>query len=100
MKEYLTKENKRVGLMVNGIYRSVRRKSKHLLKILDAWGIDVKILEPLKEDGCKEIRILDNDEGTVYTIDLDTFISKGIEKNFVGRQVFLPRKEWIKHTPS
>lgn len=96
MKLYYNNRGKLVGEMIGGIYRSHRQSSKHLLRILDAWGIDKKILDQLKKDDCLEVRILDHDDMIVYRAPISVFDEHGVEKNFVGRQVFLPRKWWIK----
>lgn len=97
MKNYTNNKGTIVGeLGDDKIYRSHRHSSKHLLNILDAWGVDKKILDKLKADGCIELRILDHDDMVVYKVSIDTFLEKGIEKNFAyGRQIFLPRKWWV-----
>jgi hypothetical protein len=75
-------------------YRTVRQQNKHLLLVMDAWGIDKSITYDLR-DKCDVIRLLDTDEDVVYSIPLETMLEKGIEKNFgFGVQLFLPRPYW------
>jgi len=75
-------------------YRTVRQKNKHLLLVMDAWGIDKSIAHDLRPK-CDTLRLLDTDDNLVYSLPLETMIEKGIEKNFgFGLQLFLPRSYW------
>lgn len=76
------------------VYRTKRKKSKHLLIVMDAWGLDQDIADQLAQEGCVEIRVLDEESGDVYSVSFELFMDKGIAKNFVGPQLFLPRKYW------
>lgn len=82
-----------VGILhADKTFRKRVRKSAHLLNILDAWGIDESILTKLGKAGCKTIKIEDSEEKMLYEATFDVFTAFGIEKNFVGRQLFLPRR--------
>ena len=97
MRHFYGEHGKVAGTLVKGIYYSRRSMKKHLLVLLDAWGIDERILEQLKEEGCFEIRILDLDTGNVYSSTLKDFAVDGIPKDFNhNKQVFLPIRYWKK----
>lgn len=92
--QYTNSKGKIVGNEKDGIYRRRAKSSKHLLRVMDAWGIDKSILENLTERGATEIRILDEDKNEVYSVTVAKFNELGVERDFEGPQVFLPRKYW------
>lgn len=81
-------------LCSDGAYRARKKGSKHTLLIMDAWGLDSKVFNKLKEEGCKELRFLDEDNGVVYSIEMDSFEEKAVEKEFDGKQMFVSKKYW------
>lgn len=92
-KIYISDDNfKKVGEMHDSIYRKKVQSTVHLLRVMDAWGIDKKIVDELAVDGCKEIRIFDTMTAMVYAISYEDFVAKGVERNFSNKQIFLPRK--------
>lgn len=95
LETFSNKDRKIVGaLHSDGAYRTKRKSSVHLLKVMDAWGIDEVILEKIRERA-SSIRLLDTDKGMVYVVDMDTFVAKSIPKDFgYGAQRFLPRSYW------
>ncbi len=94
MKTFRNAQGKIVGELNDDVYISKRSKSKHLLRVMDAWGIDKSILKELEEEGCERIEIYDEENEEMYGIALETLKEKGVERNFVGPQIFLPRKYW------
>ena len=96
MKVYKSARDKMVGQLGDDhVYRSKRKASKHLLNIMDAWGVDKAIFEELVADKCEELRILDQDEMVVYTIPLQDFAECAVERNFGhSAQLFVSRKKW------
>ena len=97
MKHFYGERGKIAGTFKDGIYYSRRSMKKHVLIILDAWGIDERILKQLKELDCKEVRILDTDSDEVYSATMKDFVADGIPKDFNhNKQVFLPIRYWKK----
>ncbi len=74
-----------------GIFRKEVSKSRHLLKVMNAWGIDMGVVNQIASS-CKEIRIREKESGTIYSCSFATFKEKGVIRNFVGEQMFLPLK--------
>ena len=69
------------------------KKSRHLLKIMDAWGIDFDVIRVCIEKGCQRVRIFDTEEKTLYTIRMNDFVDKAVKRNFgFGEQYFVSRK--------
>ena len=89
---FFNNKGKQVGELKEGVYRSVRQGSKHIMKMFDGWGIDRKIMDTLNQEKCTQIRILDSETGIVYIATPAKFKEKGVEKNFDGLQIFLARK--------
>jgi hypothetical protein len=92
-------DDRMIGYLIGNIFRSERSKEKHLFRKLNAWGLDSDVLDRLVTlDG--EIRILDKDEGTIYTTTAKHFKEKGQyfhfkdEKKDHKTQLFLPLSEW------
>lgn len=88
---YKNVQGKMIGKIANGIYCKQVKKSKHLLRKWDAWGIDQTILDDLVKEGILEIAIYELEENAVYTVSVKDFIEKGILADFgYSKQVFLP----------
>lgn len=92
MKQYKATNGLIVGWMKDGIFRKTVQGSIHLLKVMEAWGIDVAIVDELMADKCTEIRIFDVEAELVYAVSFEDFCAKAVERNFVGKQLFLPKK--------
>lgn len=88
-------KNKMVGSLDKGIFRKIVKGSKHLMRIYDAWGIDDTVFEQYLLPLNVIIRILDEETGTVYSTDANTYKSKGFVKDYGdGLQIFLARKNF------
>lgn len=84
-----------IGRLSDGVFRKRVRKSRHLMKKYNSWGIQYDLLQSLKEEGCKEIRVLDEDDEIIYSTDVDTYYKEGIVDNWGdGQQCFLTREKW------
>lgn len=84
-----------IGLLNDDlIFRKCVEGSKHLLKVMDAWGIDKNIVDELGTLKCKEIRIKDKETSIIYCVEISRFMEYAVERNFVGSQLFLPKKYW------
>lgn len=77
------------------VFRKRVKKSKHLFKKYNAWGIQFDALCSLNNVQCREIRVLDEEENKVYTVPFTTMFREGLVEDFGhGRQVFLGRDKW------
>lgn len=89
-----------VGQVFNGAFYKRVKKSKHLLKVTDSWGIDAELMK-LLEIECNAIKILDEDEDIMYQCTVYDYVTKGDYKHFKPHraQMFLSRKyfEKIEH---
>lgn len=90
-------KGKIVGELVNDIYRKKVEGSKHLLKMMDAWGIDKSIVVELVSHGAQEIRILDTESDIVYSVPVTEFVDKSVVRDFgETEQMFLSRHFFTK----
>lgn len=68
------------------LYKKVKR-SKHLHRVLNSWGMDSRILE----EEFSEVKILDIENDQIYIVPKHVWVEHGIKKNFGhGDQTFLP----------
>jgi hypothetical protein len=102
-KEYYNDDGRIVGWLEEVddqlIFRKRVKESKHLMRKLDAWGIDESIYESLKTQWVEKLQVLDSDTRTLYEIPFNRFEQNMIVRDYgFGRQVFVPRQYWdIKH---
>jgi hypothetical protein len=87
-------KDKRIGSLKEGVFRKQVKKSKHLMRMNDSWGIQLDALNKLKDSGCTEIRIWETEENKVYSIPFEKLWKEGQVMLFDGEQAFLPRSEW------
>lgn len=82
-----------VGELLDGVYRKVVNREKHLMRIFNGYGIDSSILERIIEEGCREIRVKETDTGNILSTTPESFMENGVGRDFGdGSQVFLPLK--------
>lgn len=94
-KEYRNNKNQVIGVLnEDNIYRSVRQGHKHILRLMDAWGVDADVVNDLRKEDVKEIRILDDESAVVYTTSLQNFNDKSVLRHFDTPQLFMSRKYW------
>jgi len=87
--------NRMIGSLKEGVFRKRVKKSKHLMRKLNAWGIQFDALMELNKQGCTEIRILETEENKVYSTPLEVIWKQGKVENFGdGDQAFLPLSQW------
>ena len=87
------------GTVSDNTLRKYVRKSKHLFRKWDAWGMDAAIWDSLAVQGVHMLEILDKQEDILYTIDLeeiDTWADFEADWGY-GVQYFIPRKYFKKH---
>lgn len=72
----------------------------HLQRNMDAWGIDSRVLDLLKELNIPRIRIIDRESNSIYDAHSNTILNHGVRRDFgYGEQIFLSRKYWFKGEP-
>lgn len=96
MKDVRNVDGKVVGQIKDGVLMKRVFKKKHFMRVLNGWGLDLKILY---EEGFDIVKILDKDEDICYVSKKEDWLNHGIKKNFgYGEQIILPvRWHEIKH---
>jgi len=84
-----------VGSINANIFYKRVKKSKHLLVILNAWGIDKDAFDSFIVD-CEQIRILDDENNIVYTCTPRHFARNAEVRSYGshGQQYFLPLEKF------
>jgi hypothetical protein len=90
---------KMIGEYENNVFKKAVKKSKHLFRKLDAWGIDGKYFAEVLLPNNALIKITDKEENKTYTIQAEEMDKKGQYFHFKGKedygnQIFCPRKYW------
>jgi len=91
---------KNIGYIKNNIYYKIVKGSKHLFKVLDAWGIDSGLLNDYLLPNNSKIIVYDKEDGMFYETDAQNFSLNAVYYHFkntaedYGTQLFLPRKFW------
>ncbi len=90
------RKGKVYGALEDSTVRKHVRKSKHLFRKWDAWGIDADFWEDMKEAGANRLEILDKEEKMLYTIGMqETWVDFKKDWGW-GLQYFIPRKYFEK----
>jgi len=84
-----------IGTLENNVFTKKVRRSRHFLRVLQAWGTDKTTLLDLKRQGCKTVRLIEKETAQVLEAPLERILSEGIERDLgYGVQVFLPESKW------
>lgn len=95
--KFRNSEGKVIGKVSGDVFSKRVLASRHLLKALDAWGIDKSVIDSLVKEGVQNIVIYEKEGGIYYEVSVEDFVAKGIEGDFGhGRQIFLPRTNFTK----
>jgi hypothetical protein len=91
MESYFTNlDGKKIGYASGESFTKRVKKSKHLLRMWNAWGIDKNIVNQLVEGGVTTIIIHECEENIDYVVSVKEFVEKGIEADFgYSSQIFL-----------
>lgn len=93
--QFKNKKGKIIGnLGEDKAYRSRREGSRHILRLMDAWGIDKAVVDTLEHEECTQVRILDEEDGVVYSTSLENFTAHSVQRDFDTPQLFMSRKYW------
>lgn len=87
---------KKYGWITDGVFKKRVDSKKHKMKILDAYGIEKSVVDELDAMDIKEIRIKEEDTGTVFITSYENFISHRFLKDFQTPQYFLCLKHFSK----
>ncbi len=91
MQAFKNTGGKIIGKTTGNVFEKRVKKSKHLLRKWDSWGIDKVVLDSLVRDGIQKIIIHETEEKIGYSIPVKDFAEKGIEADFgYSKQIFLP----------
>ena len=91
-----------IGMFYSDINMFVKRVklSKHLFKVLDAWGIDSDFFTDVLLPRNISIKVVEEEERKEYTITAEKFKQKGQYSHFKNKnrddraQIFCPRRFW------
>jgi hypothetical protein len=67
---------------------------RDILRLKGVWGIDVRILKALREEGVKVIHCVDVTDNILYVADLDDFEAHGETIRLATTQTYLPFELW------
>jgi len=99
----LINDNTRVikaGEIVKNTFYKAVSKSKHLFKMLDAWGLDSELFNKYLLPKNMHLVVYDKEEKLVYEIDAKDFDKNAQYYHFKNgnqdhrTQIFLPRRFW------
>lgn len=93
---YDNQDLKTKGWIEDGKFHKRVKKSKHLLRAMDAWGIDYDIIQKLAKKKIKKIKIYEVEERLNYLISVENFIAdaKYLQYEGYGLQLFCPRDKF------
>lgn len=100
MKITVTEDNGRekiIGTLEDKVFKKTVKESKHLMRLLNAWGVDAQIFtDVLMSDQCHVIMVKDIETKINY-MTLPSIVKKhGVFKHYKPHraQIFLPRRYW------
>ncbi len=74
------------------IFRKVVNSRKHKMKLLDGYGIEEFVVGDLLDNKCREIRIKEEDTGTILSVPMEDFMKHSVVRNYQTEQRFLSVK--------
>ena len=96
--EKITVDGQTWGTVNGDTLRKYVKKSRHLFRKWDAWGMDASVWDSLAVRGVRNLEVLDKQENILYTIDLeeiDTWADFEADWGY-GVRYFIPRKYFTK----
>jgi hypothetical protein len=96
----LRAQGKVIGEYANNVFTKQVKISKHLFRVLDAWGIDKTTLDSFLSD--TQIQIHETEQNKTYYISVEDFRKHAVEKHFkgYGPQYFCPRRHFNSLPPA
>lgn len=89
-KVFRNDEGQMIGVFgEDGIFYKEVKKSIHLFRVMDAWGIEERVIDELRSLKCSGIHIFEKEEKKHYVIGFKIFDRNGVRRNFSTPQVFL-----------
>lgn len=84
----------------NRRFKKTVERSKHLFRVLDAWGLDSDFFTDVLLPGEYRIQVFDKEDKVVYEIDTEKVSKKGRYYHFKNKkidhraQIFCSRRHW------
>ena len=79
-------------------FKKIVDRRKHLLRIMDAWGIQSTAIAEIINDGGEWLQVFDKHDGILYEISIEEFKKRAVERDFGdGKQLFVSRKYFTTH---
>ena len=88
--------SKKYGWITDGVFKKRVNSTKHKMRNLNAYGIEKTVVDELDTMGITEIRIKEEDTGTVLSTTYENFILHRFLKDFQTPQYFLCLKHFSK----
>ncbi len=83
------KGKKKAGVLKGDTFFKHVKKSKHLLRKFNAWGIDSRVLAALQSQGCKNVVVHDTESRIIYSVSLEVYNRVGFDRDLGhGHQTF------------
>jgi len=91
----LTRGEKPVGELTSFALKKSVKKSKHLLRNLNAWSVDIQVLRLAEAFGCEVVLVHESEENKDYKVRLSEFFGNGVKVDYgFGEQLALPLSYW------
>lgn len=86
-------QGKLIGVLTDGVYRKRAQKSKHFMRIFDAWGIEAHVVEAWN-GRCSQVIIEETESSVTWETPSEIFVKKAFKRDFSTPQYFLEGKYW------
>lgn len=97
MQVFKNSNGKIIGKISRNVFVKKVKKSKHLLRKWNSWGIDEEVVDELVKEGIQNIKIHETEEQEIYLVSVKEFAEKGVLADFGhSRQIFLPLAKFNK----
>lgn len=90
---FTNKEGKPIGTLSHGTFYKKVQKSKHYMRVFDAWGIEAYVVDTWQGD-CVRIVIEETENDLKWETPIHVFLSRAFTRDFSTPQYFLERKYW------
>ena len=88
-----------IGRIAGDVLRLGRRRSRHWLRAVRGWAVDVAVLARAAALGVRYVEIRDTEAAVTYRAPLAIVIECGVAVDYGhGRQIALPECHWEKST--
>lgn len=88
--------NRAIGAVEGRVFSKSVKRSKHLFRKLNAYGISQSVINELIEKKVETIKVTDVEGRVVYEVSLVDFIKNATPMQYEDMQLFLPLEMWKK----